>query len=220
MRRLALLGLAALLACSGNGDDDGDVSRDGGTLARDGGPRDGGPRDGGPRDGGPRDAGPMPLAMSTDAFGDGDPVPQRYRCGPPAPVGNQPGGNVTPAMTWTGGPAETMSWAVVVRDRSAGGLVHWAIYDIPLETRSIAEGVPPGYEPASPAGSKQAEIQGSGFFGYFGPCSGGRGNTYEWTLHAMPAATLPGVMQNSRETAVANAIEGMSLESASFTGTF
>lgn len=175
--------------------------------------------DAGPDDSGPPDAGPPPaLALETTAFGDGEAVPQRYQCGPPL-VPDGMGEDVTPALAWTGGP-EAASYAVIVRDRSAGGLVHWAIYDIPGDVRAIDEGVPDGYEPAFPAGAKQAEIQGSGYFGYFGPCSGGRGNTYEWTVHALDVAALPDVDRSTPENDVAAQVESASIASASFTGIF
>ncbi len=147
MKRILLFGALAMSCSAGDGGDDDDpvTPRDSG-VARDGG-RDGGPRDAGPRDGGPRDAGPRdPLALTTAAFADGDAVPQRYQCGPPL-FPRAPGLNVSPALSWNDGPPETMSWAIVLRDRSAGGLVHWAIYDIPAETREIAEDVPSGYMP-------------------------------------------------------------------------
>lgn len=199
---LSLIVAAPLGGCDGG--DDLDAGFDAGPAS-----------DAGPPDSGP----PEELALSTDAFEDGAAVPTRYLCGPPAPVPMQ-GDNVTPALSWTAGPAATMSYAVVVRDRSAGDLVHWVLYDIDAATRQIAEGVAPGYMAAAPAGAKQAEIQGSGYFGYFGPCSGGRGNTYEWTLHALDTPTVPGVTMASTENEIAAAIEGASIASASFTGIY
>jgi len=177
--------------------------------------------DAGGLDSGRMDAGMAsePLASSTTAWADGADVPERYRCGPPI-VPDMSGGNVTPAMSWTGGPSEAGSWAVVVRDMSAGGLVHWAIYDIPVALRALPEDVPAAYMPLAVDGARQAEIQGSGFFGYFGPCSGGRGNTYVFSVHAMPDAMLAGVTRESTDAEIAAAIEAASLESASFTGSF
>ncbi|GAB5546614.1 MAG: YbhB/YbcL family Raf kinase inhibitor-like protein [Sandaracinaceae bacterium] len=170
-------------------------------------------------DTGPPDAGPPPpLALATTAFGDGEAVPQRHQCGPPL-VPDGVGEDVTPALSWSGGP-EAASYAVIVRDRSAGGLVHWVIYDIPGSTTAVDEGVPSGYEPPFPAGAKQAEIQGSGYFGYFGPCSGGRGNTYAWTVHALDVASLPDVDRGTPENDVAALVESISIASASFTGIY
>lgn len=184
-------------------------------------PTDAGPADAGASDAGAPDAGPpLEFELTTTAFDDEAAVPERFRCGPPAPVPRQ-GDNVTPDLTWTPGPDGTMSYAIVVRDTSAGappGLVHWVMYDIPADTLSLSEGIAPGYMPAAPAGAKQAEIQGSGYFGYFGPCSGGNGNRYVWTVHAIDAATFPGVDMTTTENTLAAMIESASLDSASFTG--
>lgn len=161
----------------------------------------------------------VPFAVSTSAFDEGGPVPEPHRCGPPL-VADESGMNVSPALAWTAGPADTASYAVVVRDMSAGGLVHWAIYDIPAVLRALPEGVPAAQMPLAVDGARQAEIQGSGYFGYFGPCSGGRGNVYVWTLHALPDETLPGVDPTTPETEVAALVEERSLASASLSGTY
>jgi len=111
-----------------------------------------------------------------------------------------------------------MSYAVITKDLSAGNLIHWVIYDIPATVTGLAEGIPDGYQPADPAGSKQAEIQGSGWYGYFGPCSPNSVNTYQWTVHAMPSDVLPGVDMNTTETNIAAAVEAASIASASLSG--
>ena len=165
------------------------------------------------------DVPPVAFELTTTAWVSGEMVPETYRCGPPL-VADMTGGNVSPPLSWTAGPPETMSYAVVVRDMSAGGLVHWAIYDIPVDLRDLPEDVPAAYMPIRVDGARQADIQGTGFFGYFGPCSGGRGNTYVFTLHAMPDAMLPGVTRASTENDVAMAVEAASIAQSSFTGLF
>ena len=132
------------------------------------------------------------------------------------PDGN--GSNVTPQLSWTPGPPGTLSYAVVTKDLSANNLIHWAIYDIPATVTSLPEGIPDGYQVTDPAGAKQAEIQGSGWYGYFGPCSASSVNTYQWTVHALPSETLPDVDMSTPEVNVVMAIEGASLASASLSG--
>jgi hypothetical protein len=167
--------------------------------------------------------GVAPFALTSPAFAEGDTIPLAHECGPPAPVmGN--GGNLTPQLEWTAGPPGTASYALVVRDIDAQipqfpeGIIHWVIYDIPASAGGLPEGVAPGYQPAEPAGAKQAEIQGSGFFGYFGPCSPNSVNTYVFTLHAMGSAALPNVTMQSSESDVAAAIESSSIATASLSG--
>jgi len=178
----------------------------------------GGAVDAGSTDAGPPDAGPPPpFALTSSAFVEGGTIPLRYECGPPV-IADGPGENVTPPLAWTAGPAETMSYALVVRDIDAGGLVHWVVYDIPTTVFEIAEDVSAGFMLATPAGAKQAELQGSGYFGYLGPCSDASINSYQFTLHAIGTATLPGVDRTTTETAAAAAVEVASIASAVLTG--
>jgi Raf kinase inhibitor-like YbhB/YbcL family protein len=161
------------------------------------------------------DSAPLPFSLSSTAFKEGETVPLRYECGG---VLQGPGDNVSPQLSWTAGPAQTMSYALVMKDITTG-ITHWVIYDIPATTTEIAENVPSGFQPAFPAGAKQAEIQGSGYFGYFGPCSPAAAvNTYRWTLHALPTPTLAGVTQASTEVQAAAAIEAASIASAALSG--
>lgn len=201
-RFLALLALALVLACCG--DSPADMSDAGQDAAL--------------PDTGPPDAfSPPPFALTSDAFAEGEMIPLRYECGPPLiPEGT--GGNITPALSFTAGPSGAMSYAIVVRDRDAGNLVHWVLYDIPAETREIPENVRPGYMASLVPGARQAELQGSGYFGYLGPCSPGRVNTYEFTVHALPTETLPGVDRTTTEDDIAAAVEAASIASASLSG--
>ena len=143
-------------------------------------------------------------------------VPLTHECGPPLSSG--PGDHVSPPLAWTAGPAATLSYAIVMRDTDAGDLVHWVIYDIPSTVLALPEGVEDGYEPPVPAGARQAELQGSGYYGYFGPCSPASVNTYELTVHALDTPALPGVTRTSTEDEIAAAVEAVSIASASLFG--
>ena len=173
--------------------------------------------------GGMGTGGMLPFTVSSTAFAEGDTIPVDHECGPPAPVSGT-GGNQTPPLTWTPGPPGTLSYAVVVRDIDAtvpqfpDGIIHWVIYDIPATVAMLPQNVPPGYQVTTPAGAKQAEVQSTGFFGYFGPCSPNSINTYVFTVHAMNAAVLPGVTMASSEAEIAAIIESTSIASASLSG--
>jgi len=161
---------------------------------------------------------PMPFELTSSAFAEGETIELRYECGPPLVPGPGPGENISPPLAWTAGPIATGSYALVMRDLDAGNLVHWVLYDIPASNHEVEEHVPAGYQPRFPAGAKQAELQGSGYFGYFGPCSPGRVNTYQWTLHALPMPELPDVDRTSTENDLARAVENASIASASLSG--
>ena len=156
----------------------------------------------------------VPFALTTTAFEDGASVPLRHECGGQL---QGPGENISPALAWTSGPEGTASYAVTLIDIDTA-VIHWVLYDIPGSVREVAENVPPGYQPTFPVGAKQSELQGSNYYGYFGPCSPNSINTYRWTLHAIPAETLPSVTQASTEQETVNAVEAASIASVSFTG--
>lgn len=158
--------------------------------------------------------GAAPFELTSSAFEEGAMIPVTHECGPP--VGNGPGDNVSPPLAWTGGPG-AQSYAIVMRDTDFNDLVHWVIYDIPPSTTSLPAEIPVGYEVDDPAGAKQAELQGQ-VYSYFGPCSPNSVNTYQWTVHALDVATLPGVDMNTSENDIASTVESMSIASASLSG--
>lgn len=207
---LLFVSLILLVACS---EDRRTGTADGGTIGVDGGTADAG----GTPDAGPPDAGePEPFTLTSSAYAEGETIPVRYECGPPVAEG--PGDNASPPLAWTAGPSATMSYAIVMRDLDFENLVHWVLYDIPATARSIDEDVPAAYMPLFPDGAKQAELQGSGYFGYLGPCSPASVNTYQITLHALDTATLPGVGRTTTEDDIAAAVEAASIASASLSG--
>jgi Raf kinase inhibitor-like YbhB/YbcL family protein len=159
--------------------------------------------------------GMLPFELTSTAFMEGETWPTQYECGPPLSMG--PGMNISPPLSWTPGPAETQSYAIVMRDLDFMSLVHWVIYDIPASALGLPEGIPSGYDVADPAGAKQAQLQMVQNL-YLGPCSPQDINTYELTVHALDVATLSGLDENSQENDVAAIVEAMSLASAKLSG--
>ncbi len=139
-------------------------------------------------------------------------IPQEHEC-------EMDGGqNVSPPLTWTPGPPGTMSYAVVMRDLDfMNGFLHWVIWDIPSTTTSLPSNVEGVYQPAVPAGAKQAPF-GGGTTGYFGPCSPNLTNTYEFTVYAIGVGTLPGLDQQSSKGSAEAAILGAALAEAALSG--
>jgi Raf kinase inhibitor-like YbhB/YbcL family protein len=157
--------------------------------------------------------GMVPFALTSTAFMEGGTIALTHECGSP----NGPGDNVSPPLSWTAGPPGTLSYALVMHDLDFQNLVHWVIYDIPPTVTALPAGIPADYQPADPAGSKQASIQNV-FFGYLGPCSPNSINTYEWTVHALGVDTLPGVDMNTSDVDLAAQVETMSMASAALSG--
>jgi Raf kinase inhibitor-like YbhB/YbcL family protein len=102
------------------------------------------------------------------------------------------GVNTSPAMSWTAGPAGTMSYAVTLTDTSFMNAAHWVIWDIPATVTSLPAALPSGAVLTNPAGAKQLhkiEFFGSGS-DYRGPCPMGATHTYVFEVTAVPTATL------------------------------
>ncbi len=75
------------------------------------------------------------LKVSSPAFATHKRIPERH-------TGD--GEDVSPALEWTGAPAETKAFAVVVHDPDAplvDGFTHWVAYNIPGDATGVPEGV-------------------------------------------------------------------------------
>jgi Raf kinase inhibitor-like YbhB/YbcL family protein len=107
-------------------------------------------------------AGGATLTVSSSAFKDGQPIPETYTA-----YGK---GRSVP-LTWSNPPSRTRSIAVVMDDPDAKGprpFVHWLIYNIPAETKSLDAGLPTKPRLDSPKGALQGSNSTKGT-GYFGP---------------------------------------------------
>jgi Raf kinase inhibitor-like YbhB/YbcL family protein len=120
------------------------------------------------------------LHLSSSTFSNGGTLPGTAayaKCG---------GANVSPALRWSGVPAGTKSFALVMHDPDApvwGGWYHWVVYDLPLYVHSLAAG----------ASLRPAEL-GNTSFGdrrYGGPCPPpGKPHHYVFTLYALDEARI------------------------------
>lgn len=95
------------------------------------------------------------------------------------------GGNIPPALIWSGAPKETKSFALTLFDPDArGGWWHWIVYDIPASVDRLGANLPPG------AKSGRNDF---GTTGYGGACPppGSGVHHYRFTVWALPTATIP-----------------------------
>jgi Raf kinase inhibitor-like YbhB/YbcL family protein len=128
------------------------------------------------------------------------------------------GQNISPPLGWTGAPAGAKSYAIVLTDTTIQ-LIHWVLWDIPAAVAATPEGVETKAAPADPAGAIQAKSYDNSTFGYLGPCPSGKLHTYQFALHALDTATLPGVTSASTRAQVEAAILPHSLGKVTLTGT-
>jgi Raf kinase inhibitor-like YbhB/YbcL family protein len=137
------------------------------------------------------------LTLTSSAFVMNGMIPTASTCA----SGNQ---GALPDLTWTVGPAATMSYAVVLTDLT-NSLVHWVIWDIPAGTHMLPAALANTAMFTTPpelAGAKQKNFQ-SANAGYYGPCPSGQTHTYQFMVHAVDVATLPSV-SGSGQTLTAN----------------
>jgi Raf kinase inhibitor-like YbhB/YbcL family protein len=105
------------------------------------------------------------------------------------------GNNISPALSWSGAPAATKSFAVTVYDPDAptgSGWWHWVIVNIPPSETSLAKNAGDPKSALAPKGSLQSRTD-FGTPGYGGPCppKGDKPHRYVFTVFAVDVDTLP-----------------------------
>jgi Raf kinase inhibitor-like YbhB/YbcL family protein len=104
------------------------------------------------------------------------------------------GRNVSPAISWSGAPAATRQFALIMDDPDAqfggGNFVHWVVYKIPGAAKGLPAELPMDATLTAPA-EIAGTIQGlSGFrrAGYRGPAPpAGKPHHYTFTVYALDA---------------------------------
>jgi len=103
--------------------------------------------------------------------------------------GGNLGAGIIPELDWTGVPSGTMSFAITFIDTTIGDTKpmgqHWAMWNIPATVTKIPQGTK-----ALMGDLANAKQSGN----YLSPCAqslmGGQDDQYEFTIYALPTATL------------------------------
>jgi len=81
----------------------------------------------------------VPLKLTSPSVAHGGSIPARFTCD---------GEDVSPPLAWSDPPAGTKSFALIVDDPDAPDpeaprtiWVHWVVYDLPADARSLREGI-------------------------------------------------------------------------------
>lgn len=129
------------------------------------------------------------LKLVSPDIADGKPIPE-------AQVFNGfgcQGKNLSPALFWSGAPAGTQSFALMVHDPDAptgSGFWHWVVYNIPADATSIPAEAGDTKRKIMPAGIIQGRTD-FGTTGYGGPCPPpGKPHHYHFRLFALKVAKL------------------------------
>ena len=133
------------------------------------------------------------------------------------------GGNVSPALTWSGAPAGTKSFALTMYDPDAptgSGFWHWLIVNIPPTAKELPKGAGKAGSTALPAGSLQTRTD-FGAPGYGGPCppKGDKPHRYQFTLFAVDLDKLD-VKDDTSAAVVGFNLHFHTLGKATFTATY
>ena len=118
----------------------------------------------------------MQLAVLSAAFAMGAAIPDRYACA-----------NFSPPLSWGEVPTNTQSIAVLCDDSDApvGDWVHWVLFNLAPETRSLPENVARN---AQLPGNAVQGLNDYNRVGYDGPCPPpGQKHRYHFKVFALDA---------------------------------
>jgi len=121
------------------------------------------------------------LTITSSAFVEGGMIPKKYSCD---------GADVSPPLAINGTPEGTKSLALIADDPDApvGIWVHWVLYNLPPDTKMLAEGMPA--EAALKNGARQG-ITDFGRPGYGGPCPPSGTHRYYFKVYALDTVLNP-----------------------------
>ncbi|MDX2170069.1 MAG: YbhB/YbcL family Raf kinase inhibitor-like protein [Deltaproteobacteria bacterium] len=117
------------------------------------------------------------FALRSDAFTAGAAIPRQFTC---------QGDDRSPPLAWSGAPAGTRSFALIVDDPDAPDpahprptpWVHWVVYNLPADASALAAGA------ALPSGARAGRSD-RGQTAYHGPCPPIGRHRYVFTLYAL-----------------------------------
>lgn len=131
------------------------------------------------------------------------------------------GRDVSPALRWSGAPAGTRSFVLIVDDPDAPDpaapkrtYVHWVLYDLPADATGLAQGVA---STALPKGTREGRNDW-GRAGYGGPCPPIGRHRYFFKLSALD--TVLGDLGQAKKADVERAMKGHELAHAELVGTY
>jgi Raf kinase inhibitor-like YbhB/YbcL family protein len=154
----------------------------------------------------------MAMSFKSTAFQHNGSIPRQYTC---------EGEDLAPSLQWSGAPAGTKSFALIVDDPDAPDpaapkmtYVHWVLYDLPANANSLPEGVK---SQQLPSGTREGKNDWKRT-GYGGPCPPIGRHRYFFKLYALD--TTLGDLRTPGKPQVEAAMKGHILEQAELIGTY
>ena len=157
------------------------------------------------------------ITLTSSAWPDGGTIPAKF---------TQAGEQVSPPLSWSNVPDNTVSFVLITRDLDAAvgngtdDVLHWMLWNIPGASRSLPEAVPHG--PQLPDGTRQISVSGPYYRGPGAPAAG-PSHHYVFELYALDATIdVPAVGQSPAPTraAVVAAMAGKVRGKGVFLGLF
>jgi Raf kinase inhibitor-like YbhB/YbcL family protein len=148
---------------------------------------------------------PMSMILTSSAFAEGGTIPARHA---------RRGDNASPPLAWSGAPAETLSFALIVDDPDApsGDWVHWIVYNLPAATTDLPEGT------TTLPGSAAQGKNGWGAAQYDGPQPPSGTHRYVFKLYALDVVL--DLDPGANKAALLQAMEGHVLARAQLIGKY
>lgn len=113
------------------------------------------------------------------------------------------GNNVSPAVSWTGGPEDVSAWAVILTDLDAPDFAHWTVANIDASATGIAEGAVP--ELAAVGMNNDAKPD------YTGPCPP-EGTKHRYSLSVYALSQVIEAQTGDPSASMRAAIEASAME--------
>ena len=115
------------------------------------------------------------ISVKTPAFAANGLIPTKYTC---------EGENISPALEWSALPEKTKSIVLIMDDPDApnGDWVHFILFNIPPETRQLADSFRLSNKPSP---FMKAGLNSAGKLDYYGPCPPSGTHRYYFKLYAL-----------------------------------
>ena len=141
------------------------------------------------------------MRLSSSSFEPGQPIPAQHTCD---------GADESPPLEWSGAPAGTQAFALLVTDPDARGFVHWVLVDLPADTTGLPAGE--GDSIGTPGRNDFGRV------GWGGPCPPSGTHRYVFRLYALSAPLeLAGTPD---AVSVSSQLETLTLDEAELVGTY
>lgn len=150
----------------------------------------------------------IPFVLTSSAFTAGQSIPVAFTCD---------GQDTSPQLDWSAPPAGTQSYALIMDDPDApaGTWIHWVLYNIPAEVRTLPQGI--STDETVSAGALHGKNSWRAL-GYGGPCPPSGTHRYFFKLYALD--TLLEAQPGLSKQDLLDLIDGHVLAEAQLLGTY